>query len=56
MSQLQPTTNFRWIENPDCNIRNDSDRGLILEVDLEYPTDLHDLHNDYLVAPEKNGD
>ena len=25
----------------------------ILEVDPEYPSDLHDLHNDYPLAPEK---
>ena len=24
-----------------------------LEVDLEYPKDLHDLHNDYPLAPER---
>ena len=24
-----------------------------LEVDLEYPEDLHNLHNDYLLAPER---
>ena len=24
-----------------------------LEVDLEYPEDLHDLHNDYPFAPER---
>ena len=32
----------------------DSDEGLILEVDLEYPTELHDKHNDYPLGPEKN--
>ena len=31
----------------------DSKKGLILEVDLEYPQALHDQHNDYPVATEK---
>ena len=30
-----------------------SKKGWILEVDLEYPTFLHDAHNDYPMAPEK---
>ena len=25
----------------------------IVEVDLEYPKNLHELHNDYPLAPEK---
>ena len=28
-------------------------KGVILELDLEYPEELHDLHNDYPLAPEK---
>ena len=31
----------------------DSKKGLILEVDLEYPPELHNLHNDYPLAPER---
>ena len=33
--------------------KDDSKKGLILEVDLEYPEGLHDLHNDYPLAAEK---
>ena len=31
----------------------DGKKGLILEVDLEYPQELHNSHDDYPVAPEK---
>ena len=27
--------------------------GYLLEVDLEYPDKLHELHNDYPLAPEQ---
>ena len=29
------------------------DTGYFLEFDLEYPDELHELHNDYPLAPEK---
>ncbi|GBN67380.1 hypothetical protein AVEN_149573-1 [Araneus ventricosus] len=55
MSQNLPTHDFSWTEeNVDyLNIPDDSDVGYILEVDLEYPSELHHLHNCYPLAPEK---
>ena len=32
---------------------DESKEGLILEVDLEYPKELHDNHNDYPLVPEQ---
>ena len=34
-------------------IKKDSSTGYIRQVDLEYPQELHDIHNDYPLAPEK---
>jgi hypothetical protein len=56
MSQPLPNGEFEWVEDPD-NIRmedylGDDGRGMVLEVDLEYPSELHDLHNGYPLAPE----
>ena len=34
-------------------IADDEEIGYFLEVDLEYPPELHDLHSDYPLAPEK---
>ena len=56
MSQYLPTGEFKWLteEEVDLSKYNDeSEKGLILEVDLEYPEELHDLHNDYPLAAEK---
>ena len=59
MSQYLPTGNFKWlsqnqIEKPNLGkYTENSKKGLILEVDLEYPQELHDLHNDYPLGPEK---
>ena len=59
MSQYLPTGNFKWMTDKEISKTNlgkyelDSKEGLILEVDLEYPKELHDLHNDYPIAPEK---
>ena len=59
MSQYLPTGNFRWMTNKEISkidlgkYKTDGKKGLIPEVDLEYPRGLHDLHNNYPVAPEK---
>ena len=59
MSQYLPTGGFRWMTQKQIDMtdlakyKEDSHKGLILEVDLEYPKELHDLHNDYPLGPEK---
>ena len=59
MSQYLPTGGFKWMTDKKINVLNladykdDSKKGLILEVNLEYPKELHDLHNDYPLGPEK---
>ena len=59
MSQYLPTGGFKWLSQKQIDKINlakyevDSKKGLILEVDLEYPEKLHDLHNDYPLASEK---
>ena len=59
MSQYLPTGGFKWmtknhIDKIDlAKYTEDSNKGLILEVDLAYPEELHDLHNDYPLGPEK---
>ena len=34
-------------------IKTNSSTGYVLEVDIEYPQELHDIHNDYPLVPEK---
>ena len=59
MSQYLPASGFRWLTEKEiykidlAKYKEDNKKGLILEVDLEYPQELLDLHNDYPIAPEK---
>ena len=59
MSEFLPTGNFKWMSDKEIKqidlgkYKADGKNGLILEVDLEYPQELHDMHNDYPVCPEK---
>ena len=58
MSQYLPAGNFKWMTDKEISKINlgkykaDGKKGLILEVDLEYPQELYDILNDYPVAPE----
>ena len=60
MNQYLPYANFKWVKNINkieqtlMQIKKDSSTGYILKVDLEYPQELHGIHNDYPLAPEKN--
>ena len=60
MSQKLPVSGFKWekdmlkftkkfIKSYD----EDSDKGYILEVNVEYPENLHDLHSDLPFSPER---
>ena len=55
MSQYLPTGGFRWLKEKEINrinlatYKEDGKKGLILEVDPEYPKELNNLHNDYTV-------
>ena len=60
MSEKMPYKDFKWVDINEAEpieevltkVLLDEDLGYILEVDLEYPSELHDLHNDYPLVPE----
>ena len=62
MSQSLSTSEFKWMKNLTVDFvidlldkkRNPRvKKGYIFEVDLEYPTELWQQHNDYPLAPER---
>ena len=57
MSEYLPYEGFKWLKNIDkfdiMSISVKSPIGYFLEVDLEYPDQLHELHNDFPLAPEQ---
>ena len=59
MSQKLPVNEFKWVEGIsefDKSLINshdeESDEGHFLEVDVQYPEKMHDLHNDLPFLPE----
>ena len=60
MSQKLPKDTFKWIKSVSMldekfikNYCKDSDIGYILEVDIEYPKHLHDLHSNLPSLPDR---
>ena len=60
MSQKLPVNNFKWIEDTSKinekfikNYYENSGKGYILEVDVKYRNELHDLHSDLPFLPKK---
>lgn len=58
MRDKLPISNFKWATKDELNnfkvdeFYEDGGIGATLEVDLEYPKELHDMHNDIPLAPE----
>jgi hypothetical protein len=59
MCEALPTGGFRWLNDQEISqldvtkLEPDSEIGYALEVDFEYPEELHDEHNDLPLAPER---
>ena len=56
MSKFLPTSGFKWIDPKESDLykyTSNSSKGGVLEVDLEQPKELHELHNDYALAQDK---
>ena len=60
MSQPLPVDGFDWVKNLSKigedfikNYEEDSEKGYIFDVDIEYSRELHDLHSDLSFLPER---
>ena len=51
MSKQLPASGFEWMT--DDELDEWKHLSCFLEVDLEYPDNLHDHHNDYTLPPER---
>ena len=59
MCQYLPYSGFKWLNQKEIHrfnvnsIEENSSIGYILEIDLEYTSELHKLNTDFPLAPEK---
>ena len=57
MSEYLPYEGFKWLKNVDkfdvMSVNEKSPIGYLLENDLEFSYELHELHNDHSLTPEK---
>ena len=56
MPKFLPTSGFKWTDPKGFNSNkytNNSSKGCVLEVNLEYPKELRQLHNNYPLAQDK---
>ena len=56
MSKFLPTGRLKWIKPKAFDLSkytSNISKGFGLEVDLEYPKELCELHNDYPLVPDK---
>ena len=56
MPKFLPISGFKWIYPKEFDLdkyTSNSSKGCVLKVDLEYPKELQELHNDYPLALDK---
>ena len=56
MPKFLPTSGFKCTDPKEFHLKkytSNNSTGCVLEVDLEYPKELRELHNDYPLAPDK---
>ena len=56
ISKFLLTSGFIWIDPKEFDLNkyiSNSSKGFAFEDDLEHPTKLQELHNDYALAPNK---